>query len=154
MRLLTSARIVVVDGDPDHRAQLCAALASVGLTEVHAAANPEEARQLGAAGVDLCILDTRRLPRPVADFASYVAPNPFASAGVPGLLIAGDAGRETRRAALAAGYAVVLAPPVAPRLFYRRIGSILQRARRAGRTARLPLAADPLLTSAAGTGGA
>jgi hypothetical protein len=72
-------------------------------------------------------------------------PNPFEASGTPAILIAEDTVRATLKTAASAGYHVVLGLPVVPRLLYRRIGSILQKARRTGRQMSPALAAATVL---------
>ena len=120
-----------MDADLARRAALCAALGELGMLRLHPVGSLEEARALTASGpVDLCIVEPRGLETiPTGRFPLY----PFDPALTPAILIADDASRETLRMAAAGGYRVVLASPAAPRLVYRRIGSILQKVRRRGR---------------------
>lgn len=101
------------------------------MLRLHPVASFEEARALTASGpVDLCIVHPHSLEAvPTGRFPLY----PFDPMLTPAILIAADASRETVRLAVAGGYRVVLASPAAPRLVYRRIGSILQKVRRRGR---------------------
>lgn len=129
MRFLPNARIVVLDGDTRRRALIGAELAELGLTQVVPAASVKEARRLAAElPFDLCVVDPRALDR---DTRTNVFPNPFR--GTPAILLAGDAAAATPEAAAAAGYCAVIGLPVAARLLYRGIGSILQKARRTAR---------------------
>lgn len=94
--------------------------------------SPEEAQGLAAvAPIDLCILDVRGFAG--SEGSPKILANPFIASRTPGILIAAEANRESIRLATRSGYKAVIAAPVAPRFLYRRIGSILQRARRAGR---------------------
>jgi CheY-like chemotaxis protein len=130
MRILSNARIVVLDGDSEHRAFLCTSLAGFGMTQVLPAASADEARALGGEP-ELCIVDARNL----SGFApaARVPLNPFDAARTPGILITTDTSPEHVKAATALGYTAVVGVPVTPRLLYRRIGSTLQKVRRAGR---------------------
>jgi DNA-binding NtrC family response regulator len=149
MRILSSARIVILDACPEHRPFLCSSLERLGMSNVLPAESFDEAHRIGAAGAPhLCIVDPRHLPRPVSSPIPQIPVNPFHSAGTPGILIAEDASRETVRAAIAAGYGAVIALPVIPRLLYRRIGSILQRARRTGRRNAAKFVTDAALSGA------
>jgi len=92
----------------------------------------DEACDLGA-GVpfELCVVNVAGgnispLALPIYSFDPHVT---------PAILIADNNARDMVRAASACGYSVVLAAPAAPRLIYRRIGSILQKVRRQGRRA-------------------
>lgn len=97
-----------------------------------AAASLEEARHMAADNVpDLCVVDPRRLAG--SGRTARIPANPFDPVRTPGILLAEDTSRDMIRAASAAGYKVVLALPVTPRLLYRRIGAMLQRARRTAR---------------------
>jgi DNA-binding response OmpR family regulator len=132
MRLLSYARIAVVDADLAHRACLCSALSDLGMQQLLPADSPEEAQELAAvAPIDLCILDLRGFA--AGEGGPKILANPFLASRTPGILIAADANRESIRLATRSGYKAVMAAPIAPRLLYRRIGSILQRARRASR---------------------
>jgi two-component system, OmpR family, response regulator len=132
MRFLPNARIVVLDGDARRRGLICAELAELGLTQVLPAGSVKEARQLAAARpLDLCIVDPRALDH---DSRSKVFPNPFQAGDTPAILLAADTSAATLEASAAAGYRAVIGLPVAPRLLYRRIGSILQKARRTARS--------------------
>jgi hypothetical protein len=130
MRILSSARIVILIACPETRASICSSLAALGMLRVLPAATPDEAQGLAREGApDLCIVDPRGLAR--GDVA--LPKNPFDPARTPGILIAADPSSELLRAASAAGYGLVISLPVAPRHLYRRIGSVLQRVRRAAR---------------------
>jgi DNA-binding response OmpR family regulator len=133
MRLLSQARIAVVDADLAHRACLCSALSSLGMQQLLPVESAEEAQSLAAiAPIDLCIVDVRGF-HARGEASLRIPANPFIASRTPGILIAAEASRESIRLATRSGYKAVLAAPVAPRFLYRRIGSILQRARRAGR---------------------
>jgi DNA-binding NtrC family response regulator len=131
MRFLPNARIVVVDGDARRRSLLCAELADLGLAQVVPAGSVKEARRLAAdRPFDLCIVDARALG---SGSQTKVFPSPFQD-GTPAILIAADVS-VSQDVATAAGYRAVIGSPVTPRLLYRRMGSILQKARRAARGA-------------------
>jgi DNA-binding NtrC family response regulator len=133
MRFLPNARIVVLDGDPHRRALACAELAELGLTRVVPAGTVKEARQLAAKEqFDLCVVDPRALG---PDSRTKVFPNPFHDGATPAILLTDDTSVATLRGAAAAGYRAVIGLPVVPRLLYRHIGSILQKARRTARNA-------------------
>ena len=133
MKILSSARIAVIDANFPRRAAMCAALVELGMLRIQPAGSLDEACDLGA-GVpfELCVINVSGQPGaspmtlPIYSFDSHLT---------PAILIADNNEREMVRAAAACGYSVVLAAPAAPRLVYRRIGSILQRVRRQGRRA-------------------
>jgi hypothetical protein len=133
MKILSSARIAVIDADFPRRAALCAALGELGMLRLQPAGSLDEACDL-AAGVpfELCVInlsgrpDASPLNLPIYSFDPHVT---------PAILIADNNARDMVRAAATCGYSIVLAAPAAPRLIYRRIGSILQRVRRQGRRA-------------------
>ena len=132
MRFLPSARIVVFAADPDHLAFLCSALSALGLSRVLPAASLSDARRLESEGrVDLCVVDERGLAGTTANSQQHLVSNPFEASRTPAILIAEDTSVTRLQAATAAGYCAVLGVPVVPRLLYRRIGSILQKTRRA-----------------------
>ncbi len=130
MRFLPNARIVVIDGDARRRALLCAELADLGLAQVVPAGSVKDARRLAAdRPFDLCVVDPRALG---SGSETKVFPSPFQD-GTPAILLAADASVASQEAATAAGYRAVIGLPVAPRLLYRRMGSVLQKARHAVR---------------------
>jgi hypothetical protein len=125
MRIFSSARVAVIDPDAARRAALCAAMAEFGLLQLLPAADFDEAREhFSRAPIDLCVVHANGTPFP---------PYPFEPARTPAILVAPLKAGETMRMALAHGYRVVLPAPAMPRLVYRRIGSILQKVRRANR---------------------
>ena len=129
MRFLPNARIVVLDGDARRRTLICGELVELGLTQVVPAGSVKEARRLAAVRpLDLFVIDPRALD---TSSPAKVFPNPFHSDGTPAILLATDTSAAMLEAAAAAGYRAVIRLPVAPRLLYRRIGSILQKARSA-----------------------
>ena len=138
MRALSSARVVVLDADPDHRNFLCSALAALGVTQVLPGGSVDEVRAIDPAP-DICVVDARRLSG-----GQRVPRNPFDPARTPGILIIAETSSETLKAAAASGFSAVLGAPVAPRLLYRRIGSVLQKARRVGRHSDLEMTARPV----------
>jgi DNA-binding response OmpR family regulator len=150
MRIFASARVAVLDTDADRRAALCKELSALGMLQMLPAATVEEARSLAkGAPVDLCIVDASGFVRRDAELGiGGCPPNPFDPARTPGILIAADATRQTVKAAMAAGYRIVIPAPVVPRIVYRRIGSILQKVRRAGRIQSPELAPSTLVAAA------
>lgn len=79
---------------------------------------------------DLIIVDGRGFEDLAREQGKRVLPNPLIGDGTPGILLSTDTSRVMVHEAHNAGYRAVVALPVSPRLLYRRIGSILQRARR------------------------
>jgi DNA-binding response OmpR family regulator len=136
MRFLPAARIVVLDSDRDHRAFICNSLGELGLLHVLPAATLLEAREIAdKQPADLCVVDPRgfeALAR--AEEKKFIA-NPFRQDGILAILFSADTSRAMTAVANDAGYRAVVELPVVPRLLYRRIGSLLQKTRRAGRFA-------------------
>jgi DNA-binding NtrC family response regulator len=142
MKIMASARVVVLHADPQQRGILCSALSELGMLKLLPAGSLEEVRRLpDAPPAELCVVDAASLAIATPAAIGGFPPNPFDPSRTPGILIVRDASRETAKAAAASGYSVVLAAPVAPRLLYRRIGSLLQKARRANRANAAALAA-------------
>jgi len=136
MRFLPAARIIILDADRDHRAFICASLNDLGLLQVLPAATLPEAREIAnKQPADLCVVDPcgfEALAR--AEGKKFIA-NPFRQDGTAAILLNIDTSHAMTAVAMEAGYRAVVALPVLPRLLYRRIGSILQKTRRAGRSA-------------------
>lgn len=136
MRFLPAARIVILDTDRDHRTFICAALGELGLLQVLPAATLPEAREIvDQQPIDLCIVDPRGFEALANAEEKKMIANPFRRDGTAAVLLSAETSRATIAAATEAGYCAVIGVPVVPRLLYRRIGSILQKARRAGRFA-------------------
>lgn len=130
MRIFSSARVAVIDADAARRTALCAAMAEFGLLQLLQAADFDEAHEhFVRAPLDLCVVHAPGLAASGTPFPPY----PFDPARTPAILIAPLKAGETMRMALAHGYRVVLPAPAMPRIVYRRIGSILQKVRRANR---------------------
>lgn len=126
-----AARLVLLDSDTQRREALASALSDLGnfgLTGIATIAD------VSAAGMpDLFVIDGPGLC--ANDPGGSISPNPFVSSGIPVILMLPSPTSEQRRAALRAGYTIILASPVPPRLLYRRIAQLLQNARRAKRRA-------------------
>jgi len=136
MRFLPVARIVVLDADAEHRASTCASLTELGLLQVVQAATLKEAQQLGQEHpVDLCVVHARGFEARATDDGKKIFPNPFVHNGTPAILLSADTSRSATQEAAASGYVAIVALPLMPRLLYRRIGSVLQKARRTGQAA-------------------
>jgi DNA-binding NarL/FixJ family response regulator len=138
MRSLMAARLVLLDSDPMRREALIQALSEVGAFEIAGIATVAETSS--ASPPDLYIVEGPSLS--ANDAGGSIAPNPFAASAIPTVLILPEPTSEQRRAALLAGYAVVLAAPVSVRLLYRRIAQLLQNARRAKRRAEFAATRD------------
>jgi DNA-binding response OmpR family regulator len=136
MRFLPAARIVILAADRDHRAFICNSLGELGLLQVLPAATLPEAREIAdQQPADLCIVDPRGFEALARTEGKKVISNPFRQDGTAAVLLSADTSRAMIVAAAEAGYRAVVGLPVAPRLLYRRIGSILQKARRSRRFA-------------------
>ncbi len=130
MRIFSSARVAVVDPNAGRRAALCTAMTEFGLLQLLPVADFDEARQQSAhSPLDLCVVHAPDISTNGVPFPPY----PFDPARTPAILIAQLRPGETIRMALVHGYRVVLPAPSAPRIVYRRIGSVLQKVRRANR---------------------
>jgi hypothetical protein len=146
MRIFASARIAVLDADPDRNASLCKALSELGMLRLLPVSSVEDARMLGT--IDLCVVVAAGLERNADTGIGSIPPNPFDPARTPGILVSDDPTRQTVKTATASGYRIVIPAPAVPRLLYRRIGSILQKVRRAGRIQAPELAPAPLMVAA------
>ena len=136
MRFLPAARIVILDADREHRAFICASLRELGLLQVLPAATLPEAREIAdKQPADLCVVDPRGFEALARAEGKKVIVNPFRQDGTAAILLYIDTSRAMTAVAAEAGYRAVVGLPVLPRLLYRRIGSILQKTRRAGRSA-------------------
>jgi hypothetical protein len=149
MRIFASAWIAVLDADPDRNASLCKALSELGMLRLFPVSSVEDARMLGKGPpIDLCVVVASGFERKTDAGIGSIPPNPFDPARTPGILVSTDLTRQTVKTAMSSGYRIVIPAPVAPRLLYRRIGSILQKVRRAGRTQAPELTPSPLLAAA------
>jgi hypothetical protein len=144
MRIFASARIVVLDIDPDRRAYVCKALSDLGMLQLLPAGSAEEARDHAkGAPVDLCVVEADGLAARFPGAGGNIPPNPFGPDRTPGILILANPTRAVVKDAQALGYRLVMPAPVVPRILYRRIGSVLQKVRRAGRVQSPELAPAP-----------
>ncbi|MBB6306356.1 response regulator transcription factor [Xanthobacter tagetidis] len=127
MKVLPTARILLVDSDAERRQATRQALTAFGVGAVVEASSFEEIQPPAGTGmIDVLVVQV--------DDADKVPENPFRDGGsVPAILILEVAATMVARSAGRAGYDAGLAAPLQPRLLYRRIGSVLQRARRAAR---------------------
>jgi hypothetical protein len=127
-----AARLVLLDADQARRDALARSLGELGAFDIHCIATVADASAAGSSA-DIYLIEGPSLA--ANDEGGAVSPNPFAASGVPAILMLPVPSNEQRRLALRAGYTVVLAAPVPPRLLYRRIAHLLQNARRAKRRA-------------------
>ncbi|MEP9353949.1 hypothetical protein ABLE93_10165 [Xanthobacter sp. KR7-65] len=105
------------------------ALSALGVGSVREVASVDEVNDLASQGTaDVLVVQV--------DDPEDAPANPFRfGAGIPAVLVAEVPAQQLVRIAGRTGYDAALGAPVAPRLLYRRIGSVLQRARRLGRPA-------------------
>ena len=131
MRFLPAARIIILDADARHRDVVCKGLGELGLLQILAAGTLPDARAIAnERAADLIIVDGRGFDDLAREQGKKVLPNPLLGDSTPGILLSADTSRVIVHEAHNAGYRAVVGLPVSPRLLYRRIGSILQRARR------------------------
>lgn len=131
MRSLMAARLVLLDSDQMRREALIRVLSEMGTLEIAGIATVAETST--ASLPDLFLIEG--LSFAANDAGALTSQNPFAASAIPTVLMLPEPTNEQRRAALRAGYTVVLAAPVPHRLLYRRIAQLLQNARRAKRRA-------------------
>ncbi len=135
MKVLPTARVLIIDSDSERRETTRVGLTALGVgsvTELSSVAELEE----GARGYDVLVMQ--------ADDAEQVPENPFREAAdpIPAVLVVDGAANTLARVAGRAGYDAAVGMPLLPRLLYRRIGSVLQRARRLAKPAAASRAAD------------
>lgn len=144
MKVLPTARILLVDSQTERRQATRLALTAFGVGAIVEAAGLDEARSPASAGaIDVLVVQV--------DDPEQVPENPFRDGGVPAILVVEVPAAMLARAAGRAGYDAALGAPFQPRLLYRRIGSVLQRARRAARPS-LSAAAAPAMANLASAG--
>jgi len=132
MKVLPTARILLVDSQADRRASTRSALTAFG---VGAILEADCLNALPEPDADILVVQS--------DDPEHVPENPFRNGGkLPAILIADVPSALLGRTASRAGYDAALDMPLAPRLLYRRIGSVLQRARRIGRPGVPPAAVE------------
>jgi hypothetical protein len=131
MQLMRRAHIIVaVDDAANHGGErLAARLRRMAIGRVSTIAGIEEARQLcRGGGVDACLMVTGDAgPDAVPEMLADAPGRPF---GIPTLIVAPVVTPYLRKVALVRGYVAVLPARIAPRMFYRRIGAVLQGRRR------------------------
>ncbi len=128
MKVLPTARILIIDSDSDRRETTRVGLTALGVGSVTELSNVSELEQ-GARGYDVLVMQ--------ANDAEQVPENPFREAAdpIPAVLVVDGAPNLLARVASRAGYDAAVGMPLLPRLLYRRIGSVLQRARRLNKPA-------------------
>lgn len=130
MKVLPTARILIIDSDSDRRQTTRAGLSALGVGAVTEVASVSEALALPRA-FDVVVVQVGSVDN--------VPDHPFRDAeeSLPAVIVAEGSTLQLTRVAGRCGYDAAVGMPLLPRLLYRRIGSVLQRARRAQR----PLAA-------------
>lgn len=128
MKVLPTARILIVDSQSERRDALRNALTAFGVGAVLEAASVADAADPQFLGLaDVLVVH--------ADDADQVPENPFRDgAGIPAILAVDAPAQMLMRMAARGGYDAAVSAPLAPRLLYRRIGSVMQRARRVVRS--------------------
>lgn len=145
MKVLPTARILIVDSQAERRIALRDALMTFGVGGVQEAATLAEldGTQLSPQS-DVLVVH--------ADDPDQVPENPYREGtGAPAILIADAPAPLLMRAAARGGYDAAVGAPLAPRLLYRRIGSVMQRARRVVRSGAAVAAAAPVEQISEGT---
>ncbi|MEW6122464.1 MAG: response regulator [Pseudomonadota bacterium] len=126
MKVLPIARILIIDADAERRQTTKLGLTALGVGTVTEAATTAEALDL-----------PRQFDVVVVQAASVddVPAHPFKDTGdaIPAVVVAEGSAHALARAAGRHGYDAAVGMPLLPRLLYRRIGSVLQRARRSQR---------------------
>lgn len=133
MKVLPTARILIIDSQAERRETLRHALTAFGVGAVQDAASLDE---LATAPVQADVLVVQ------VDDPEEAPENPHRETGVPAILIAEVPAQLLVRAAARGGYDAALGAPLTPRLLYRRIGSVMQRARRVVRSGSAPATAE------------
>lgn len=131
MKLILSAHVLVVGcGRTQH--EVGEALRALGITRVTNVGNRNGGDDAhGAGGVDVVVVVGDAPAEPVqAGLQRHIPPAPGRATRVPCILLIPDPTRNDVRLANAAGFDAVVALPLVPRVLYRRIGSLMQRARR------------------------
>lgn len=144
MKVLPTARILIIDSVAERRETTRVGLSALGVgsvTELSSTADLEP----GARNYDVLVMQ--------ADDAENVPENPFRDGtdAIPAVLVVDGPSHLLARVASRAGYDAAVGMPLLPRLLYRRIGSVLQRARRLSKPAAgaAPLAVEETHPTAA-----
>ncbi|WP_454917037.1 hypothetical protein [Xanthobacter sediminis] len=123
MKVLPTARILIVDSQAERRATLRHALTAFGVGAIQDVASFDElAAAASPIQADVLVVQV--------DDPEQAPENPYREIGAPAILIAEVPAQLLVRAAAQGGYDAALGAPLTPRLLYRRIGSVMQRARR------------------------
>lgn len=150
MKLILSAHVLVVDRDPQSRHDTAEALRTLGIQRVTQVGSVDEADAvLGAGRVDVVVVAGERTDARALEHARQMPPAPGQDFRVPSILLLASPARSDIRAANAAGYEAVVALPLVARTLYRRIGSLMQRARRHERARPSGFAGGPAMLEAA-----
>ncbi|MFG1297997.1 ANTAR domain-containing protein [Xanthobacter variabilis] len=140
MKVLPTARILIVDSQVERREALRNSLIAFGVGGVQEAGSLEAVAGSMATGQpDVLIVH--------ADNPDQIPENPYRDGnGAPAVLVAEAPTQALMRAAARGGYDAAVGAPAAPRLLYRRIGSVMQRARRVvrGGAVSAPASADQI----------
>ncbi len=143
MKVLPISRILLVDSQKERRESLRLELLKFGLGDVL------EAQTLDAVSGPALPENTNLLVVQ-ADDPDLIFQNPYRDGGgIPAILIVDLPQRELERASVQGGYEAALGMPLSPRILYRRIGSVLQQARRTSR-AMTPLQISSVTSDATG----
>lgn len=142
MKVLPTARILIIDADAERRQTTRAGLTAFGVGAVTEAASIEDAQALPRQ-FDVVVVQ--------AASADQVPDHPFKDTGdaIPAVVVTEGAPHILARVAGRCGYDAAVGMPLLPRLLYRRIGSVLQRARRTQRPT--PLQAEAAAPSEVAT---
>lgn len=131
------ARVVVLRLDEAEAEQAAQSLKSLGLAEVVGISSIAElSLHISGGKVDVIVLADRDLPGDLqCELSGHARPPVEAvKAGIPCLLLLSTISRSATHAAMSAGFAAVMAADAAPRMIYRRVGALMQRVRRLGRS--------------------
>lgn len=133
MKLILSAHVLLLDRDERARQELVAALRALGIQKISEfAARSEADAVLARERVDVVVVAAGSESDPVPGQARRLPAVPGDSR-ISTVLLLAEPSRADMRLANSIGYDAVMALPVSPRILYRRIGSVMQRARRQGR---------------------
>ncbi|GGF73106.1 hypothetical protein GCM10007301_36160 [Azorhizobium oxalatiphilum] len=123
MKVLPTARILIIDSITERRETTRVGLSALGVGAVTELSSVTELEP-GSRNYDVLVMQ--------ADDAENVPENPFRDGAdaIPAVLVVDGPTHLLARVASRAGYDAAVGMPLLPRLLYRRIGSVLQRARR------------------------
>ena len=133
MKLILSAHVLLLDRNERSRREMAAALRALGIQNVSEAQAPSAADAvLAREHVDVAVVVAGPESDPVPGQVRRIPAVP-GETKILAVLLLGEPGRADIRLANSVGYDAVMALPVSPRILYRRIGSVMQRARRQNR---------------------